>query len=280
MSATVKARALDAVGGSDVAAIRGESRYETARSVWRRMVLGEMPAKAGLAADLGTVGEEPIICDWCERNNVPREHIERNVEVCDPAEVRKRGELDGLYRPKALILDSKLVLSPGVVKQWGEEHTDQMPVHILNQQAWYCLIAERAGIEIEGAEVIAVIGGQPRRYFYKRVPAYEAMLDADVSRFLRDYVDTRIPPPAHTVDDALWLAPEVRSEIRKATDAECELVNKWRTLRAIADEAAECVERAKARVCEAIGASEGIWLGGDDRVTWKANKNGVRSLKG
>lgn len=285
MSAT-KARALDAVGGSDVAAIRGENPYMTALQVWRRMVLGELPPKAGLAADIGTVAEEPIICDWCERNNIPRERVERNLEVCDPKDERKRGELDGHLRASelaqrhGLILDSKLVLSPGVFRQWGEEHTDQMPVHILNQQAWYCMIAERAGYDVSGAEVIAVIGGEPRRYFYKRVPEYEALIDDDITRFLTDYVDTRKPPPAQTVDDALWFAPHPKSDIRPATDAERELVAAWRETRGKINALDARLELAKARVCEAIGASEGLWLGGDDRVTWKANKNGVRSLKG
>lgn len=281
-----KTRALDAIGGSDVAAIRGENQYKTALQVWRRIVLGEPEPDAGLAAAIGTVAEEPIICDWCERHNVAREHTARNLELCDPRDERKRGEVDGLLRAEqlaakdGLILDAKLVLSPGVFKQWGDEGTDYMPVHILNQQAWYCAIAERAGIDVRGSQVIAVIGGQPRDYFYKRVPAYEAQIMADVDRFLVDHVDTGIPPEVQTVDDALWKSPEPKSDVRPATDAERALVERWRKLKELADEAGEQVERAKARVCDAIGESEGIWLGGNDRVTWKANKNGVRSLKG
>lgn len=275
-----KTRALDAIGGSDVAAIRGENQYKTALQVWRRIVLGEPEPEAGLAADIGTAAEEAIICDWCRRNVVPRQSVERNVELCDPHDERKRGEVDGLVRQHSLILDAKLVLSPGVFKQWGDEGTDYMPVHILNQQAWYCAIAERAGIDVRGSQVIAVIGGQPRDYFYSRVPAYEAQIMADVDRFLVDHVDTGIPPEVQTVDDALWKSPEPKSDVRPATDAERALVERWRKLKELADEAGEQVERAKARVCDAIGESEGIWLGGNDRVTWKMSKSGVRSLRG
>lgn len=277
---SAKARALDAIGGSDIAAIRGENQYKTALQVWRRIVLGEPEPQAGLAADIGTVAEEAIICNWCERKNISRESVERNVEMCDPHDERKRGEVDGLVRQHSLILDAKLVLSPGVFKQWGEEGTDYMPVHILNQQAWYCMIAERAGVDVRGSEVIAVIGGQPRDYFYKRVPAYEAQIMEDVDRFLIDHVETGIPPAVQTVDDALWKAPEPKSAVRPATDAERELVEKWRKAREAVNDADAAAELLKARVCDAIGESEGIWLGGDDRVTWKANKNGVRSLKG
>jgi len=275
-----KARAIDAIGGSDVAAIRHENQYKTALQVWRRIVLGEPEPQAGLAADIGTAAEEAIICNWCERKNISRESVERNVEMCDPHDERKRGEVDGLVRQHSLILDAKLVLSPGVFKQWGEEGTDYMPVHILNQQAWYCMIAERAGVDVRGSEVIAVIGGQPRDYFYKRVPAYEAQIMEDVDRFLTDHVETGIPPAVQTVDDALWKAPEPKSAVRPATDAERELVEKWRKAREAVNDADAAAELLKARVCDAIGESEGIWLGGDDRVTWKANKNGVRSLKG
>lgn len=275
-----KARALDAIGGSDIAAIRGENQYKTALQVWRRIVLGEPEPQAGLAADIGTAAEEAIICNWCERKNISRESVERNVEMCDPHDERKRGEVDGLVRQHSLILDAKLVLSPGVFKQWGEEGTDYMPVHILNQQAWYCMIAERAGVDVRGSEVIAVIGGQPRDYFYKRVPAYEAQIMEDVDRFLTDHVETGIPPEVQTVDDALWKSPEPKSAVRPATDAERELVEKWRKAREAVNDADAAAELLKARVCASIGEAEGIWLGGDDRVTWKQNKNGIRSLKG
>lgn len=277
---TNKARALDAIGGSDIAAIRGENPYKTALQVWRRIVKGEQEPDAGLAAAIGTAAEEAIVCDWCERHNVPRESVERNLEMCDPRDERKRGEVDGLIRTDRLIIDAKLVLSPAVFKQWGEEGTDYMPVHILNQQAWYCLIAEHAGIELIGSEVIAVMGGQPRDYFYKREPKYEAMIEADVDRFLIDHVDTGIPPEVQTVDDALWKSPEPKSDVRPATDAERELVEKWRAAREAVNVADAAMELLKARVCDAIGESEGIWLGGQDRIMWRANRNGVRSLKG
>lgn len=268
-------RPTDCIGGSDVAAIRGQSNYKTAMDVWRRIVHGEPEQLAGLAAALGCAAEEPIIVDWCQRHNIDRATVERTVEIGMPNEPHLRGELDGLIRSKREVLDSKLVLSPAVMKQWGQEGTDQMPDHILCQQAWYVMVGD-----FDHSVVIAAIAGQGRDYLYTRVPAYEAMLLEDVRKFWRDYVLTKRPPPVQTVDDALYLAPANKSAVRAATDAECKLVAEWRNLVAAGDKLDDELKLAKARVCEAIGESEGLWLGGQDRVTWRANKNGVRTLKG
>lgn len=272
----MSARALSTgIGGSDVAAIRGESKYKTAMDVWKRIVRGVSEDAAGLPAELGKACEEPILVDYCQRHNIDRARLERSIEVFMPDEPYFRGELDGYLRTENVALDAKLVLSPAVMKEWGDEGTDNMPVAYLNQMAWYSMVAD-----LDHMVVVAAIGGRARDFIYNRTPGYEAMILDDVRKFWRDHVETEIPPEPMTVDDALWMYPEPKSDVRPATEAEALLVRNWREARAKADEHDKEIERAKALVCAAIGDSDGLWLGGNDRVTWKANKNGVRSLKG
>jgi predicted phage-related endonuclease len=248
---------------------------KTAMDVWRRIVKDEPEAPAGLAAELGKVAEEPILVDWCQRHGLDRAEMERTVEVWLPDEPHFRGELDGLVRSMRVGLDAKLVLSPSVMKQWGQEGTDQVPDHILCQQAWYAMIAD-----LDHIEIVAAIAGDGKDYRYNRTNDYEAWILEEMRKFWRDYVLAKRPPPVQTVDDALYLYPANKNEVRPATDAECKLVEAWRGLVASADKLDEDLKLAKARVCEAIGDSEGLWLGKNDRVTWKADRNGKRSLRG
>jgi predicted phage-related endonuclease len=269
-------RALDAIGGSDIAAIRGESKYSTALDVWKRIVLGHESPPAGLPAEIGTAAEEAIVNNYCVRHGIDRARIERNLEVSLPGEPHFRGELDGFNRSTRVGMDAKLVLSPGVAKEWGEPGTDYMPWHILNQMAWYAMLAD-----VERIDVVAVIYGRPQDYAYSRKPDYEGMILEDVRRFWRDHVVTKRPPPPQTVDDVEWeYQSGPQSDVRPATEAEKEVVAHWRDLRDRIKDMNVDLERAKAAVCAAIGESDGLWLGGDDRVTWKANVKGVRSLKG
>lgn len=269
-------RALDAVGGSDIAAIRGEDPYRTPREVWERIVHGRERSEYSIAAELGNAAEETILNDYMLRHGIERTSVERTKEVfLSDAEPYFRGELD-LYVPDGnYAVDAKLVLSPASAKLFGDEGTDQLSDYILNQQAWYCIVA---GLDF--AKVAAVIYGRPVDYIYTRVPAFEAMVLGDVRRFWSEYVKTGIPPEPIRVEDALLDFPQPKADIRKATDEEAEIVRAWREAKAVAAEHEAEVEKAKAKVCAAIGDSEGLWLGGSDRVTWKMNKSGSRTLRG
>lgn len=268
-------RVHDAIGGSDVSAIRGENQYKTARDVWKRIVHNVPEPEAGLPAKIGTAAEEAIINDYCARHAIERSTVERNVEIWSEAEPYFRGELDGWIRGSGVGLDAKLVLSPRQFVHWGEEGTDSIPINYLCQMGWYSMLAN-----LDHMVVVAVIGGQARDFIYRRTPAFEDLLLEQMREFWATYVVPKVMPPAQTVDDALWAFPSNKSDVRPATPAEAALVAEWRQARADEELSHEKVELLKARVCDAIGASDGLWLGGNDRVTWKANKNGVRSLKG
>lgn len=269
-------RASDAIGGSDIAAIRGESPYQTPLDVYRRIVHGIDNSESTLVAELGNACEEAILNDYCARHHIERTKVERTVErFMSDAEPYFRGELD-MYVPHGnYAVDAKLVLSPSSAKQFGDEGTDQMSDYILNQQAWYCMVAG-----LDYAVVTAVIFGRPVDYIYNRVPAFEEMVLADVRRFWSEHVVPKVPPEPINTGDVLFDHPEPRSDVRAATPEEAEVVAQWRILKDQASELGKDVEKAKALVCAAIGDSEGLWLGGDDRVTWKADKRGVRTLRG
>lgn len=269
------ARVSDAIGGSDIAAIRGDSPFKTAMDVYKRIVHGVIEPDAGLAAQLGTACEEVILTDWCTRTGTDRGTVQRSVEVWSEREPHFRGELDGYIPARRVVLDAKLVLSPARSKLWGEPGTDHMPAEYLCQFAWYAMLADA-----ECVVCPAVIFGRASDYIYKRTPAFEAMILDDARRFWRDHVLPKRPPAVQTVDDALWLSPKNTSDVRPATDSDRAVVAAWRTLREQADTLDQQLERAKAAVCAAIGDADGIWLGGNDRVTWKANAKGIRTLRG
>jgi hypothetical protein len=271
-------RALDAVGGSDIAAIRGkddrgDDLRQTPRDIWERIVNGrEKPQAYNLLAELGNAAEETICNDYCIRHNISRTSVERTVEVfLSDAEPYFRGELDMYVPPTNHSVDSKFVIMPPSARKFDEGSVSD---YILNQQVWYNIVGN-----LDYSVVCAVIFGTPTERIVPRLPEFEALVLEDVRRFWTDYVMTGKRPPALTTADVLIDHPVHTAPMDKATEAELALVDNVRSLKESYTALDKRLDAAKAALCEAIGPREGLWLGGDDRVTFKADKNGKRSLK-
>lgn len=145
------------IGGSEIAAVMGLSPYESRFSLWYR--------KQGL---IGPVEEteqmywgkedEPGICrrfgrdhaEWLVRDSATYAAAERPWQIANPDRLLYHPGADG--RP-AELLEAKTSRD---ADGWGEQGTDQIPVHYRAQCLWYCDVLQaprcHVAVRIAGAD--------------------------------------------------------------------------------------------------------------------------------
>lgn len=266
MSATKRS----GIGGSDIAAIAGCHPYKTAADVYARIVADVAPAADSPRMALGRAMESHIIDAYAMANGLDPAGFARTVEIQAPGQPWRRGELDALDRARKLALDAKLVVSPRQFARWGEAGSDQVPDEYLLQAHWYQALADT-----ELFVIVAFIEGDLREYEIPRDREIEGTLIEIASRFWRDNVEKRVPPPLTGCDPATLRAlfPRNAAPLRDATDLEHDLISRYAQAREVNASGEQVEEELKAALQAAIGDAEGIQcpLG---KITWKNNKDG------
>jgi putative phage-type endonuclease len=160
------------MSGSRIAAAAGLSPYESPFSLWHRMAGSIGEAEETRFMHWGSVLEAPIIEEFA------RLHPEFRV-VRNPGTWLNRAEPWMLANPDALLghptqrrrrPDGVLeIKTSGYSDGWGEEGTDEIPVHYLCQVLWYLHV-----LGLKWAIVAVLIGGNDYREYIVHYDA-EAM---------------------------------------------------------------------------------------------------------
>lgn len=290
---------LRGLGGSDAAAIVGESPFKTGIDVWQERVTGVPNALDNERAEVGRLLEGPIL-EWYAHGSPRWPRVGGPVAVRKPPTVYHRdrpwhrGSADGLaYETEVVACFGEgvdLLSAPTVpdhaveVKTHGwfagraYETTDEgVPVDVPGdkriQVAWYLSL-----YDLPWAALCALIDTHQRRtYVIERDRELEATLLEECDRFWRRYVLTGEPPPADgSPSYAAWLKQRFkthRAELLPTTpeiDAEIVRLKKLKRIGAKIDDARElCEQRIKGFIGDALGIDSPI-----SKVTWKAQRSG------
>lgn len=279
-----KATRLTGTGGSEIAAIAGVNPWASAFDVYLAKVDG-FEIEQNEAMERGTFLED----------GVARWYAHRMGAHFAPA----TGTIRHASNPYALCTPDRLVVFdngrefldlsikvPGPTygrESWGAAGTDDFPLMYLLQLQWELGILASRGFSLtEEHHLAAPIDGALRIYVVRRDPEVFADLLEINDAFWRNHIIPRIPPPMDGSDGAgRWLDrkfPRNREPLRAATLQESALVLALMEAEAKAEAAEGEREAAKNRLKASIGDGAGI-EGAFGRVTWKANKHGVRSFK-
>lgn len=265
------------IGGSEIAAVVGLDPYRTPLDVYLAKVEGyEEPDNA--AMERGRFLEAGV-ADWYAyrtgRVLMPCTTVRHGRLLCTPDRV---GLLDG-HPPRDLSIK---VPGPYVREQWGEAGTDEVPVPYAAQVQWELKILAALEISEPVADLAAPVDGDLRVYTLTADAELQAMLVEGAERFWRDHVEPKRPPPLdHTPSSARWLARRFQRDtqpMRKAGLADEVLAAELQDALTHAATASERATLLEHRMRECIGEASGI-EGSGWRITWKANKNGVRSFR-
>lgn len=266
------------IGGSDIAAILGLSKYKTPYDVWlSKRGEDDREDEAGEAAYWGTVLEDVVAKEYAIRTGRKVQRV--NSRMVHPEAPFAHANIDravvnpdvaGIVRWNGESLTTDRILecktaSAYLSQEWGAEGTDEIPEYYLTQGIWYCGIT---GATV--CDVAVLIGGQSYRLY--EVPAapdlFSHMLDE--AREFWGMVESGEAPEPRTLDDARHRWREARKDATAIVGPDA-----YQAVKRIGEinKEIKALEREKEAqqlvVMKAMGDAEYAEHGGEVIASWK-----------
>jgi hypothetical protein len=163
------------------------------------------------------------------------------------------------------------VPTPPTYHEWGESHTDQIPIMYVGQTLF-----ESAVLEVKETQVCADLGTRLGVYEVPFDPEAFGILQTYVHKFWRDYVVTKkAPEPSGSADDmetVRKLTPFAKYDNHIKADGELlTLVGEYRKARKAREMAEKYEDRLKGELMLHIDEHPGL-IGEFGRIDYKNNK--------
>lgn len=249
------------VGGSDVAAILGLSKWQTPLSVYNSKIGDELIDEDNASMEWGRRLEPVIRQKYCDT-------VGMTVTVPDQLIRSKEhpfmiANVDGI-REDGRIVEIKTARSAA---DWGDEGTDQIPEYYLTQVQHYMTVTGA-----DSCDVAVLIGASDFRiYTVKSDPELAAMLIEEESKFWQ-MVENKTPPAPRSLDEMKVAFP---TSTDTAVEANAEINGALEELRNVLEEQKKIEGTAKeltAKIQGYMGTAERLTFAGDTLVTWKSTK--------
>lgn len=272
------------LGGSDIGALLGVSKYRSAMDVWIEKTGKRVNHTNSFALRFGSFAES-FIAD--EYSLLTGEHIVDHPHgIAHPQHSFCVGHID------RFVLDSKelpLFANNGTLNakkllecktanhysqgDWGEPGTDAIPLPYLCQCLWYLGITNVPEIDV----AVLLAGSDLRIYTITRDLELEALLFEKAAFFWNEYVQRDLPPKPQSVSDCQGLFQ--RGSIGKTMEASKDaivLIQQLKVLESQAQVEEEQIERIKQRFMETMADAEVLTYLGRPLITWRAPKPSYR----
>ena len=249
------------IGGSDVAALLGLSKWRTPLDVYNSKV--EEPEETDNASMEWGRRLEPVIREkYAEAvgmevsiPGVMYQHPEHDFMIADVDGIREDGR----------IVEIKTARTQ---QGWGEEGTDEIPDYYKTQVQHYMTV-----LGASSCDVAVLIGASDFRiYTVESDPELEALLIEAEADFWHNHVEPLLPPPPMTLDEM-----KVAFPISKKASVECsdEIFNHVEALALTQEKIKELKEKEeahKAIIQGAMGEADTLSHLGQVICTWKSVK--------
>lgn len=272
------------LGGSDIGAILGVSKYRSAMDVWLEKTGKKVDTKDSFALRFGSFAESFIADEYAlltgehlvehsqglvhSRYSFCVGHIDRFV-------LEKKGlplfnSDGGLHAKKLLECKTANQYSQS---DWGEPGTDAIPLPYLCQCLWYLGITNLSEID-----VAVLLGGSDLRvYTVTRDLELESLLFEKAALFWTEHVQKDIPPKPQSMTDCQALFQ--RASIGKTLEANPEVISLIQQLKALESQAQveeAQIDTIKQTLMETMADAEVLTYLGKPLITWKAPKPSYR----
>lgn len=179
------------VTGTDIGVLLGLSPFSTPFDVWLEKRGDAPPREQTEDMERGTFLEDGARQWYAHRTGARVEQPGTVVSRRNPLVIATP---DGVahFPGDVRALEIKM---PSSARDWGEPGTDAVPAYYLPQCHW-----ELAALDMETADVFAVLEGKPRLYHVRRDVELEGLLIEMAERFWRDYVLAGKPPEVTAAD--------------------------------------------------------------------------------
>jgi putative phage-type endonuclease len=275
------------IGGSDIGAILGFSKYRSAVDVWLEKTGRVIHEVDNLPVRFGSFAEEFVASEYVAQTKNVLVHSQAGV--IHPQYPFMVGHIDRYVFESANDVDSLLFNSDGSCtashllecktaspfnqSDWGELGTDEVPMSYLVQCLWYLAITN-----LERCDVAVLFGNSDFRiYEVYRDTELEELIIAKAASFWQDHVLADTPPPAQCEADYQQLfKKEVSGKVVEADSHDCELSSKLQLLNSEIKSKELEISQIKQTIMGKMGEAEVLTYQGQILATWKSPKQSYR----
>lgn len=266
------------IGGSDIAAILGQSKFATAVDVYLSKKSNSIEQKNNPAIEWGQYLEDAVARAYSDKTGF---RVVRHEElIVHPEYPFIAGNIDRWAydeNNKQYILECK---TSGFMRRndWGkEELTDDIPSYYLCQCAWYSMLTGAAlKIRVDKVDIAVLIGGQNFRiYTYNKDEELEASLLKEGIKFWQNHIEKDIPPEPVIVSDLDKLYPDSVEKSVYASDSILAKVEELNALRTQKKNIEGMIESCEFAIKDFMKDSDILVSEQDFKplVTWKKSKD-------
>lgn len=261
------------LGSSDAPVVLGISPWKTPVDLYLEKTAPDPQPTDAVAAVMDpararvlTRGKrlEPYIVDMLRDEHGVKVH-RRNKVYFDPALPYLRAEIDLETDDPDETVEIKTV-HPFKAKEWGEEDSDQIPLHYAAQAMHALMVTRRARCRFA-----VLIGDDLRLFEIKRDEATVGAMRAALVRFWTENVQARVMPAPQTASDVLRLFEKDTGAQVEASEEIAELVEELRGCKEAEKRGKDIAERIKV----AIGGASVLTYRGRVLATWKAQESTI-----
>lgn len=263
------------IGGSDIGAILGLSRYRSPLEVWMEKTGKGNKKIDSLPLRFGSFAEAFVASEYSRATGFELQHDESifiHPEHSFMSAHIDRFVLEGKGVTPSRILECKTA-NPFCASEWGEVGSDEVPMSYLCQCIWYMAITG-----IEYCDLAALFGNSDFRiYEITRDQALEEMVIGKATAFWNDYVLKDVPPPVQSIADCQTLFSKGNPD--QSVEANAEIVELTRRLQHLNSEIEvreEEISSIKQTLMSQMGKAELLTYQGKTLATWKAPKPSFR----
>ena len=264
------------IGGSDIGAILGLSRFKSPLDVWMEKTGKECKSRDSLPMRFGSFAESFVASEYARATSVELLHDESIVthphHAYMSAHIDRFVLGDGKSLPPTRILECKTA-NPFAQSEWGEAGSDQVPMSYLCQCIWYMAITQ-----IEKTDLAVLFGNSDFRiYEIARDLELEALVLQKAQLFWKEHVLKDIPPPTQSEADCQMLFSKGDSAKGvQATKEIVELTDRLYQLNSEIEAFEQQVSSIKQTIMTQMGEAEILTYQGKTLATWKAPKPSFR----
>lgn len=214
-------RRKQGIGGSDVAAVLGLSRWKTPFQLWQEKTNRiPDPEEETEFQHFGNILEQVVADEFCRRTG--KKVQKRNKLFKHPEHPELIANIDRYVVGEKAILECK-TSSAFKLSDWGESGTDEIPEYYMCQVQHYMHVTGYSKTYLA-----VLIGGNQYRYYVidydKELAEY---LAERCIEFWKNHVLADMPPMVTETDDLASIYPGVAGEICNADDDTLRIVNEY-----------------------------------------------------
>ena len=263
------------IGGSDIGAILGLSRFRSPLEVWMEKTGKETKRLDSLPLRFGAFAESFVASEYARSTGFELIHDEsiyiHPQHSFMSAHIDRFVLEDGSPSPTR-ILECKTA-NPFSSGDWGEVGSDEVPMSYLCQCIWYMAITN-----INKVDLAVLFGNSDFRiYEITRDLELETVILQKATAFWTEYVLKDIAPPVSSEQDCQTLFS--KGDSTKSIEAKAEtllITQRLQLLNSEIDVREEEISSIKQAIMNQMGEAESLLYQGKTIATWKAPKPSFR----